>query len=92
MSVTESKTIRGKVLTGQVVATRPKTVVVRVKRVYRIPKYGKIKIKYKKCHAHDEHNVAVVGETVSIKSSRARSALKRWVLLPSKKTEEGKTS
>lgn len=73
-----------KVLTGQVIAIRPKTIVVRIRRIYRIPKYGKLKIKYKKCHAHDARNIAKIGETVNIRSSRARSALKRWSLIAPK--------
>ncbi|CCE66722.1 small ribosomal subunit protein uS17 [Candidatus Mycoplasma haematominutum] len=74
--------LRGKILTGQVISVRPKTIVVRVARSYKIPKYGVTKTRYKKCHAHDELNSAAVGDTVSILSSRPRSALKRWVLLP----------
>lgn len=71
------KIVKGKVLVGQVVATRPKTAVVRVRRLYRVPKYGTLKIRYKKMHVHDEHNSVKLGETVSIVSSRAYSALKR---------------
>ncbi|CBZ40461.1 uS17 family ribosomal protein [Mycoplasma suis] len=77
----EGQVRRAKVLTGQVIAVRPKTIVVRIRRIYRIPKYGKLKIKYKKCHAHDERNIAKIGETVSIRATRARSALKRWSLI-----------
>ncbi|WP_043896173.1 uS17 family ribosomal protein [Mycoplasma parvum] len=73
-----------KILTGQVISVRPKTIVVRIRRIYRIPKYGKLKIKYKKCHAHDERNIAKIGDIVSIRSSRPRSALKRWSLITTK--------
>ncbi|AHC39974.1 30S ribosomal protein S17 [Mycoplasma ovis str. Michigan] len=77
----QKKVVKGKVLVGQVVATRPKTLIVRVRRLYRIPKYGILKIRYKKMHVHVENESVKLGETVSIVSSRAYSALKRWVLL-----------
>ncbi|RAO95027.1 30S ribosomal protein S17 [Mycoplasma wenyonii] len=77
----QKRKVKGKILVGQVVAIRPKTAVVRVRRLYRIPKYGTLKIKYRKMHVHDENNTAQLGDTVSIVSSRAYSALKRWLLL-----------
>ncbi len=55
-----------------------KSVVVRVERRTRHPLYGKVVKYYKKFHAHDEENQAVVGDSVRIKECRPLSRMKRW--------------
>ncbi|MEE9379818.1 MAG: 30S ribosomal protein S17 [Hyphomonadaceae bacterium] len=70
-----------RVMTGVVVSTKPnKTVIVRVERTFTHPLLKKIVRRSKKYHAHDESNVAKVGETVSIAECPPKSKLKRWEL------------
>ena len=57
-----------------------KTLTVRVERAFRHPKYGKIVRQHKKYHAHDENEVARVGDRVEIAATRPMSKLKRWRL------------
>ena len=40
--------------------------------------YGKIVMRTKKYHAHDEDDTAKVGDTVTIMETRPLSATKRW--------------
>ena len=58
-----------------------KSIVVRVSRRRRHPLYGKVVTESTKLHAHDEGNVAKVGDTVRISEMRPTSRLKRWRLL-----------
>lgn len=55
-----------------------KTVVVRVEMNRRHPLYGKVVREHAKFHAHDEENVAAMGDLVRIVESRPLSRLKRW--------------
>ena len=71
-----------KVLEGIVVSDKmDKTVVVKVIRKTRHPKYTKLVEKWKKYYAHDDSNKAKVGTKVKIIQSRPLSKLKRWVVL-----------
>ena len=66
-------------LEGVVVSsTNDKTIVVNVERRYKHGTYSKFVNKTKKYHAHDEKNVAKVGDRVSIIESRPYSKLKNW--------------
>ena len=68
-------------LSGRVVShNMNKTVVVRVERIFRHPRYGKVLLRAKKYKAHDEENKCEVGDTVSIVESRPLSHEKRWVV------------
>ena len=70
---------RRKRLTGHVVSDKmDKTVVVRVKRSARHPRYGKVLRHTKKYKAHDEENTCRVGDLVRIVESRPLSREKRW--------------
>lgn len=70
-------------LKGVVVSdVNDKTIVVNVLRRFKHPVYKKFMTQTKKYHAHDEGNVAKVGDWVSIVESRPLSAKKRWELLP----------
>lgn len=55
-----------------------KTVVVRVKRVFSHPLFGKSISVYKKFKAHDEENKCKIGDVVVIKETRPTSKGKRW--------------
>ena len=66
---------------GSVVSDKmDKTVVVRVERLVRHPRYGKVLRRAKKYKAHDEENMCRVGDIVRIVESRPLSREKRWVV------------
>lgn len=74
-----------RMLEGVVVSTKQdKTAVVQVDRTYTHPLYKKIVRRSKKYHAHDEGNVAVEGQTVTIQECPPRSKLKTWELVGDK--------
>ena len=58
-----------------------KTIIVRVTRLSKHPKYGKIVKKYNKFKTHDEANAAKVGDTVRIQETRPLSKDKRFRLM-----------
>jgi small subunit ribosomal protein S17 len=73
---------RKKVLKGVVVSDKMnKTVVVRVIRKMRHPKYQKLVEKWKKYYAHDESGQAKEGKEVKIIQCRPISKLKRFRVL-----------
>lgn len=55
-----------------------KTVVVKVERTCRHPKYDKIVTRSKKFYAHHESLPLEVGQEVTIMETRPMSKLKRW--------------
>ncbi len=66
---------------GIVVSTAAsKTAVVKVERTFLHPTYRKYVRRSKKYLAHDEHEVAGVGDVVVIEECRPLSARKRWRL------------
>ena len=69
-------------LTGKVVSDKTeKTITVLVETYKRHPLYNK-RVKYsKKYAAHDEKNVAKVGDTVRIRATRPLSKTKRYELV-----------
>jgi len=74
-----------RILQGIVVSNKSdKTVVVSVTRKFMHPIYRKFITKSKKYHAHDEGNIASIGESVSIIESNPISKLKRWKLVNTK--------
>lgn len=54
------------------------TVVVRVTRTLRHPRYEKVISRHKKYYAHDESGKLKVGDKVTIVECRPISKLKRW--------------
>ena len=71
-----------KVYTGKVVSDKSdKTITVLVETHKKHPLYGKRVRSLKKFHAHDEENIAKVGDIVEIVESRPLSALKRFRLV-----------
>ncbi len=80
--VKSRRTIQGVVVSNN----NAKTIVVNVETYKRHPKYGK-RVKYrKKYYAHDENEVANVGDTVTIMECRPLSATKRFRLVSVDKT------
>jgi small subunit ribosomal protein S17 len=72
---------RRKIVVGEVVSNRMhKTIVVQVVRKKAHPFYGRVVSKAKKFYAHDEKNVAHVGDVVRLEETRPLSKLKRWRL------------
>ena len=73
-----------RILQGTVVSDKgEKTIVVKVERRFTHPVMKKTVRRSKKYHAHDEANVAKVGDVVWIEESAPISKNKRWVLKPS---------
>ena len=71
-----------KVRQGVVVSdANDKTIVVQITERKPHPIYGKMMTSTKKLHAHDEYNVAHVGDTVSVMETRPLSKMKRWRLV-----------
>lgn len=58
-----------------------KSIVVETTERKRHPKYGKMITVTKKLHAHDENEVAHVGDTVKVMETRPLSKTKRWRLV-----------
>ena len=70
---------RRKLRTGVVVSDKAdKTVLVRIDRQVRHPKYDKTVRRSSKLAAHDEANDAHIGDTVRVMETRPLSKTKRW--------------
>jgi small subunit ribosomal protein S17 len=70
-----------KVRVGTVVSDKMnKTIVVRVDRTMKHPRYKKTVSTFSKLYAHDEKNEARVGDRVRVAETRPLSATKRWRL------------
>jgi small subunit ribosomal protein S17 len=68
--------------TGEVISDKmDKTIVVRVERRFRHPKFKKVVTQYKKFYAHDEKREAKVGDRVLIAETRPLSKTKSWRLV-----------
>ncbi len=69
-------------LEGTVVSAKcDKTIVVNVIRRFKHSLYSKFVHDSKKYHAHDEENIAKVGDAVTIIESRPYSKTKTWELI-----------
>ena len=82
--MTEPSIARGhrKERVGDVVSDKMnKTIVVRVKRRFRHPRFKKVVTAYSKFYAHDEKNEAKVGDRVRIQETRPLSKTKSWRLV-----------
>jgi len=68
-------------LQGEVVSAKmEKTIVVKVVRTIKHPRFHKILKKTKKYYAHDEKNLAQEGDVVEIYQGRPQSKMKRMYL------------
>ncbi len=79
---TEEKTAKNTVLSGVVLkAAMQKTVVVKVTRFEKHPKYQKYMTLTKKYKVHDENGIAKVGDKVEIVETRPISKDKHFTLV-----------
>ena len=77
----EERNLR-KTRVGSVVSAKmDKTIVVAIEDSVKHPKYGKVLHRTLKVHAHDEGNIAGVGDKVLIMETRPLSKTKRWRLV-----------
>lgn len=68
-------------LIGRVVSDKmDKTVTVLVERKVKHPMYGKIMVRSKKYHAHNDGNTAKAGDLVEIIETRPVSRTKTWAV------------
>ena len=71
-----------RILQGHVVSNKNnKTIVVKVKRRFRHPFYGKVISRSKKYHAHDEKNKFKIGDNIKIIESKPFSKKKKWEVI-----------
>ncbi len=71
-----------KEFTGTVISDKmKKTIIVRVMRMSKHPKYSKIMKRYNKFKVHDEKNTAKIGDIVRIEETRPLSKDKRFRLI-----------
>lgn len=71
-----------KVRVGTVVSDKmQKTIIVKVMRLSKHPRYNRIIKKYNKFKVHDEGNKAKIGNSVRIEETRPLSRDKRWRLV-----------
>lgn len=68
--------------TGTVISDKMrKTIIVRITRMSKHPKYGKIIKSHNAFKVHDEENTAKIGDTVSIEETRPLSKDKHFRLI-----------
>ena len=78
--MSETTTVK-RTLIGRVVSDKmDKTVTVLVERKVKHPMYGKVMVKSKKYHAHNEGNTAKAGDLVEIVETRPVSRTKTWAV------------
>jgi len=73
-AIAKPKTIKGIVVSTKM----DKTLVVKVSRKLRHPRYNKVVTRYKKYYAHDELNRYKEGDNVTLVATRPISKLKKW--------------
>ena len=68
-------------LVGRVVSDKmDKTITVLIERKVKHPMYGKVMVRSKKYHAHNDGNVAKAGDLVEIVETRPVSRSKSWAV------------
>ena len=78
--MSENNSIK-RTLIGRVVSDKmEKTVTVLVERKVKHPMYGKVMVRSKKYHAHNEGNAAKAGDLVEIVETRPVSKTKAWAV------------
>jgi small subunit ribosomal protein S17 len=78
--MSETSSIK-RTLIGRVVSDKmEKTVTVLVERKVKHPMYGKVMVRSKKYHAHNEGNTARAGDLVEIVETRPVSRTKTWAV------------
>ena len=77
--MSEKRTSKRKVREGAVVSVAMnKTIVVRVERLVRHSRYGKVVRRYTRYKAHDENGTCGLGDQIRIMETRPLSKTKRW--------------
>ena len=85
MNTNETKRGARKVRKGTVTSRMgAKSIVVKVEYRELHPLYGKVVVRAKKYHVHDEADTAQVGDIVTIMETRPLSATKRWRVVEGK--------
>ena len=74
---TTARSVQGSVTSSSM----NKTITVLVERKVKHPTYSKIMKRSTKVHAHDEENMAKVGDVVTVQECRPYSKSKTWKLL-----------
>jgi small subunit ribosomal protein S17 len=78
----ENNVSQARVLIGTVVSDKMQdTIVVKIERKVRHPKYEKAVRRSTKLHVHDKGNTAKIGDLVSVKEIPPMSKTKFWTLL-----------
>ena len=78
--MSETSSIK-RTLIGRVVSDKmDKTVTVLVERKVKHPMYGKVMVRSKKYHAHNDGNTAKAGDLVEIVETRPVSRTKTWAV------------
>ena len=78
--MSETNSIK-RTLIGRVVSDKmDKTVTVLVERKVKHPMYGKVMVRSKKYHAHNDGNAAKAGDLVEIVETRPVSRTKTWAV------------
>ena len=81
MTQVQEKTALKRTLVGRVTSDKmDKSVTVLVERRVKHPVLGKIIVRSKKFHAHDETNQVTVGDMVEITETRPISKTKSWAV------------
>jgi len=81
-----SKDNLSRTLTGRVTSDKTdKTITVLVERKVKHPLYGKIMVRSKKYHVHDESNEFHYGDLVTIEECRPISKTKAWSVVKTTK-------
>ncbi len=75
-STSNKRTLIGRVVSDKM----EKTVTVLVERKVKHPMYGKVMVRSKKYHAHNEGNSAKAGDLVEIVETRPVSKTKAWAV------------
>ena len=76
-----SEATNKRTLIGRVVSDKmDKTVTVLVERKVKHPMYGKVMVRSKKYHAHNDGNTAKAGDLVEIVETRPVSRTKTWAV------------
>lgn len=90
MTSTEQKRGQRKIQQGVVTSAKmDKTITVLVERKVRHPRYEKFVRRRTRLHAHDEGNLAQMGDVVEVAETRPLSKLKRWRLVRIVRRTEG---
>ena len=78
-----------RLLTGVVISDKAdKTITVKVERKVKHPTYSKIMKRSTKVHAHDEANIARIGDVVTVQECKPYSKSKTWKLLSENEVAE----